>query len=97
MPAILIAVMLLLAPAASPSAAADANHERARQAVEAGEAKPLAAVLEAIRRQHPGRALDAKLESGGDRLVYRIKWLGDDGKVRDIRADARTGQILEMR
>jgi len=31
------------------------------------------------------------------RPLYRIKWLGADGKVRDITADARTGEILAVR
>ena len=29
--------------------------------------------------------------------VYRIKWLGEDGKVREVRVDARTGHILDAR
>lgn len=59
--------------------------------------KPLGAVLKAIGERHPGRALDARLTEQGGRPLYRIKWLGDDGKVREVIADARTGQILRIR
>lgn len=91
-----LAVLLLLALPAPLASAAD-NPERARQAVEAGEAKPLDTVLQAIAKQHPGRALDAELLEQGGSLIYRIKWLGTDDQVRDITADAKTGKILESR
>jgi hypothetical protein len=59
--------------------------------------QPLDAVLRSIRERFPGRALEAReIESDG-RAVYRIKWLGDDGKVRDILADATTGEIVRVR
>lgn len=58
---------------------------------------PLGPVLRAIEQRYPGRALDAQVREGDDRPLYRIKWLGNDGKVRDITADARSGEILRVR
>jgi uncharacterized membrane protein YkoI len=59
--------------------------------------RPLGAVLRSIAKRYPGRALDARQIERDGRALYQIKWLGDDGKVRDITADARTGQILQVR
>jgi uncharacterized membrane protein YkoI len=85
----------LMLSIAGPVLAAD--HERARQAVEAGEAKPLGDILAVIAAEHPGRALEADLIERQGRLVYRIKWLGDDGTVRDVTADAGSGELLQIR
>ncbi len=57
---------------------------------------PFGAVLRTIGERYPGRALAAHVIERGGRSLYRIKWLGDDGKVRDITADARTGEILQV-
>lgn len=91
------ALLAALLVASAPAPLSAQNHERARSAVEAGEAKPLGKVLAAIARRYPGRALDAKLQERGDRLVYKIKWLARDGKVWEIVADARSGDILSAR
>jgi uncharacterized membrane protein YkoI len=48
----------------------------------------------AIRRQTPGRLLDADGPSGGDRPVYRIRWQADSGQRIDFTVDARTGAII---
>ncbi len=57
---------------------------------------PLGVVLRTIGQRYPGRALTARVIERDGRSVYRIKWLGDDGTVRDITADARTGEILHV-
>ncbi len=59
--------------------------------------KPLESVLRAIQQRLPGRALGARLVERGGRQAYRIKWFSDEGRVRDITADARSGEILDMR
>jgi hypothetical protein len=38
------------------------SHDRARQAVEAGEILPLRTVLERVERDYPGQVLDVELE-----------------------------------
>ena len=60
-------------------------------------AKPLEAVLAAIERRLPGRALGAKLVETRGREVYQIRWMGENGKVHDITADAASGDILSQR
>jgi len=102
---LVLAVMLLaalLAPAA-PTAAPAASARPAAGWLEAtgwrfiADRQPLASVLRAIARRYPGRALDARQIEREGRALYQIKWLGDDGKVRDVTADARTGEILQVR
>jgi uncharacterized membrane protein YkoI len=60
-------------------------------------AKPLEAVLETIRRRLPGRALGARLAEWRGREVYEIRWMGENGQVHDITADAASGSILDER
>jgi uncharacterized membrane protein YkoI len=66
------------------------------QLAQAEDVKPLAQVLETIAKQFPGRALDAELVKQGN-PTYRVKWLGDDGKVREVTSDARNGKIIDVR
>ena len=63
----------------------------------ADEQMPLAQVLQRIEARFPGRALDAKFRKRDEQPVYRVKWLGADGKVRVITADARSGKIVAVR
>lgn len=92
----LLALALLLGSWALPGpggAVAGAPEIRLVQA----DVEPLGSVLQTIARRFPGRALDAQLSRSDGDAVYRIKWLGDDGRVRDITVDARTGRILRVR
>lgn len=91
-----------LAPAmASGGAARGLGTDRAADSEDAmlrvAGRQPLDAVLRSIRERFPGRALEARQIERDGRALYRIKWLGDDGKVRDILADATTGEIVRVR
>lgn len=101
--ALLAACLLGLFPAAVPAnAPADErrDHERARQAVDAGEVLPLRAVLDLVERSHPGQVIDVELErergQGGDReyWVYKLKILRAGGALLKLRVNARNGEIL---
>ncbi|MEM7043653.1 MAG: hypothetical protein AAF543_12655 [Pseudomonadota bacterium] len=59
--------------------------------------KPLESVLEAIRKRLPGRALGARLVEWRGREAYAIRWMGENGVVSDITADAVSGDILDER
>ncbi len=59
--------------------------------------KPLENVLQAIQRILPGRALDARIVDHSGRQAYEIRWMGDNGKVSDITADALSGEIMDKR
>lgn len=91
-----LALILGLGVASWPGTTVAAGREAARVVAQA-DAVPLGQVLRAIAARFPGRALAAEQGEQNGRPVYRIKWLGDDGKVRDIVADARSGEILRVR
>ena len=67
------------------------------QARTVAEVKPLEAVIDMIRHRLPGRALGARLVEWQGREAYEIRWIGDNGVVRDITADAVSGEILDER
>ena len=88
----LLVLASLCLPAAAPAAAPGVL-----QLAQAEDVKPLAQVLRTIGARFPGHALDAELFGGQDEPRYRVKWLGEDGKVREITCDARSGEILRVR
>jgi hypothetical protein len=79
-----------------PRPAAAADRSGALVVAQADEVKPLAQVLATIGKRFPGHALDAELVKQGQ-PKYRVKWLGEDGKVREVTSDARSGKILDVR
>lgn len=75
----------------------DGDHDRARAAVQAGEVMPLPAVLERLKRSHPGQVLELELEREDGRWVYEFKLLAPDGGLLKLQLDARTGAVLAER
>ena len=88
-----VSLLLVLMGAAAPARAAAPDHDRARSAVEAGHIRPLQEILAEVRRQVPGRMLDARLQQNG-RWVYEVILLQADGQVVAVTVDARTAQVL---
>lgn len=81
---------------ASPAhAGRDGDHERAREAVQAGEVMPLARLLEQLEREHAGQVLEIELERDDGRWIYEIKLLQADGRLVKRKTDARTGAALD--
>lgn len=71
------------------------QQDDARRAVREGRYVPLGQVIDAIRRQSPGRQLDAGIENEpGGQAVYRVRWAAADGRRVDYIVDAVTGRIL---
>jgi uncharacterized membrane protein YkoI len=98
-----IALTSLLASAllAAPALASDKDHDRAREAVKAGQVMPLRSVLERLEREHPGQVLDVELdlekEGGVERWVYEIKLLRQGGSLVKLEVDARTGAVISRK
>ena len=95
-PRIVLALVLALLPLARARADAD-DQERALSAREAGRALPLARILERARRDVPGRVLGVELEDEGGRVIYEVKVLRPDGRVRMLAYDAATGKPVAHR
>ena len=70
------------------------QQDEARQGVRNHQLMPLGHVIEQVRARHPGRQLDAGLEYQGDRPIYRVRWMTNDGRRIDYLIDAATGAIL---
>lgn len=84
--------------AIAPSHASDSgDHDRARQALEAGEVLPLSTVLELLARDTPGQVMEVELERYGGRWVYEIKLLRPGGTLVKLWVDARDGAIIANR
>jgi hypothetical protein len=90
-------ILLLLASApvfANPPEADDTA--RIRLAVACGVVLPLPRILNIAQRRVPGEVLKVQLEEMFDRLGYEVKVLTADGRVQEIKLDARTGTILKV-
>lgn len=92
---VLATLGLALGVACSAGPAVASDHDRARDAVSSGQARPLDAILPGVRARYPGRLLDARLKKSGEGYRYVIKILGDNGKVQRVTVDARSGRILK--
>jgi uncharacterized membrane protein YkoI len=91
----ILAVLLALAGTGVPAAdAAAANRPRGEGAGRA-QAEASISLDEAVaqaERRYKARAVRAEEKRHGDRIEYRIRLLGDDGRVFEIRIDAVTGR-----
>ena len=81
-----------------PIHAADrGDHDRARQALEAGEILPLKTVMERIDRNASGQVMEVELERKHGRWVYEIKLLRPGGALVKLLVDASDGTIIDRR
>lgn len=97
-----VTLSLLTGLLSMPTAhASERDHERARQAVQAGQVLPLSAVLDKLATTHPGQVLEVELEherdEGRDAWRYEVKLLQRDGQLLKLELDARTGEVLRSK
>ena len=80
---------------------ADSDHDRARQALQAGEVLPLATILERVEREHAGKVLDVELDRDNDdglvRWVYKVKVLTTGGMRIKLQIDAKSGDLISRK
>lgn len=77
--------------------ASERDHERALQAMEAGEIKALSDILAVVAQEVPGRVLEVELERERGQWIYEIKLIQDTGLIKKLDVDARSGQLLRSR
>ena len=92
---ILLVAIVVLNPVAIASA--DDDHVEARQLLESGEILSLEAILEHVRENHPGKVLEVELEREEGKIVYEIEILTNQGVVKEIYVDAKSGRILSAK
>ena len=78
-------------------AADNADHERARQAVEAGDVLPLRTILDRVEREYPGQVMEVELDREKGEWVYEIKLLRKGGILMKLKVLARDGTILGIK
>lgn len=92
-----LALALISTLAVVPAGAGEDDHDRARRAVQAGEALPLRTILDKAAAQFPGELIEAELEEEHGRLIYEIKLVTPEGRVRKLLYDARDGTLITPR
>ena len=78
-------------------AADNADHDRARQAVEAGDVLPLRTILDRVEREYPGQVMEVQLDREKGEWVYEIKLLRKGGILMKLKVLARDGTILGIK
>jgi len=96
---VLVAFVLVLSTLSFgvPTAFADKKEQQVvREALQRGEVLPLVKIL-AIASQHvPGDVIEVELEQEDSGLIYEIKILTGNGRVREVKIDARTGAVVNI-
>lgn len=80
-----------------PAVAATPSHDDARRAVEAGEIRPLAEILNIVRDKLPGEIVRVKLERKNDRWLYEFRVVDAKGRLFEVYVDARSGVIERIK
>ena len=85
---------LLLAGMAWPASDAHAEGQgrRGAERTHADQGISLDEAVARAERRYKARAVKAEEKRHGDRVEYRIRLLGDDGRVFEVRVDAATGR-----
>ncbi|WP_220634452.1 PepSY domain-containing protein [Georgfuchsia toluolica] len=89
-----VMMMLVMLGTRVSYAADNADHDRARQAVEAGDVLPLRTILERVEREYPGQVMEVELDREMGEWVYEIKLLRKGGTLMKLKIHARDGTIL---
>jgi len=95
-----LAAAVLLAAAPRPAAARDNDeHHRdeVRRAVEAGEIRSLADILNAVRGKLPGEVAGVEIEQKDGRWRYEFRVVDGQGRLFEVYIDARSGEIERIK
>lgn len=68
----------------------------ARSSVSSGAILPLASILAGIEGRYDARMIDAELRQRRGRIEYDLELLTRDGRLLDMRVDAKTARILSV-
>lgn len=86
----LLAAALVLG-AGGAAFAGDDDHLLAKRALEEGRILPLAEILAKVKAEIPGKMIEVELEVEDGILVYDLKMLTQDGRLKELEVDAATG------
>lgn len=80
----------------APAVLAQNDVDQIRGWTETGEALPLEQIIHTVQARLPGRAIKVELERESGVLLYELEWLDSDGRVWELKVDARSGKILKQ-
>lgn len=89
-----LAVLLARAPAAADDD--DITHDRARELMLQERIAPFETLRRQILQRFPGRIIDVELNDDDGLLVYEFTVLTAQGRVLEVKVDARTGALIEV-
>lgn len=98
-----MAVLAVLVLSQKPTglALADEDHDRARNAVTAGQIKPLKEIVGDVQRRCGGTVIEVQLEQGSSEgspaWLYQLDMMMPTGDVLLLDVDAATTQILQVK
>jgi uncharacterized membrane protein YkoI len=73
---------------------ADDDHERARDLVQSGEILPLDDIIKNAFEGKHWKLLEAELEKEKSLYIYELEILDDQGEVRKLKFNAKTGAAI---
>jgi uncharacterized membrane protein YkoI len=76
--------------------AVEHDHDRARQALEQGEVRPLEEIEAAVRARFPGEVAEIEFEREHGIWIYEFKVIDRAGRLLEIKIDAGTGRFVEV-
>jgi uncharacterized membrane protein YkoI len=88
-----LAVLVVLP--APVQAQREREHDRARRAVERGEALPLADILARVRADLGGEVVGISFERKRERWIYEFKVIGGGGRLVEVYVDAASATIVK--
>ncbi len=93
----LFAFLAVILAAGSGGTAVARDQDEARQAVEAGEIRPLADIVNIVRGKLPGEVVGVKLEREAGAWTYEFRVVDGKGRLFEIHVDARSGEVERTR
>lgn len=76
--------------------ARDLGHDEVLELRRGGVIQPLEVLWQKVQDRYPSaRLLEAELEEEHGRYIYEVELLTENGVVREMEVDARTGNILK--
>lgn len=91
------AIGAVLSAVPSAIAGSHRDHDRAREALEHGEALPLAEILARVRPELDGEVVGVSFEREAGRWIYQFKLVGRAGRLAEINVDAATARVLKRK
>ena len=96
----LLAAAMLLAATPRPADASDhddVRRDEVRRAVETGEIRSLADILNAVRGKLPGEVAGVEIEHKDGRWRYEFRVVDGQGRLFEVYIDARNGEIERIK